>query len=380
MNEAHFDSNRYLALYPDLLEHVGSNKAFPNACTHFNRHGKYENRLGFDKRFNYTFAFGAFGSNNLGDDAIADALVDKYENLILICIKKRYRPHDLLLEQILGNKYFFQEKDHLIIGGGGIFASDESISAIHALTKLCIQSAGKYSVERVGLEYFDDTSISAVEMLKGLLQDSISFSVRTHYSQELISRLFNLEVKLELDFAFFHKPGNFATSESALRVGIVVSDYSIEKIKMYSNLFSKFMNYPNVEFYGIAHSRSFFQANNNDLITLEKIWSDFHEYSRLEKSYQVLNFSSNVRELLNNYSMLDCVISERYHGCIFSIINKKPLLINTIRNIKLNSFSKFSEWEYLLENYNEDEDFENVAFNFILKNLKLKLDNNSQTT
>lgn len=368
-----FDAARYLKIYKDIPRYYSDEE-----CEfHYQNFGKAEGRLGFILEQSYTFAIGSYGTKNIGDDAIGTSVSNIYDNVILVNgdhlkIENEFFKNNL--SDIVG------PSDSVIIGGGGIFTTMQSILYMTDLVDNLISNNIKFQVCRVGFENFH-SSLDFDVLIEKFIRFASSFSVRSQYSFDLIFYKYKFNVLLERDFVFELKPfykeyDKSKKSVEELKIGIVTSHSNDNKIIQLSDFMHKFASHrKDVKFLHIPHSRSTFDAVNNDLLQGEKIWMQYYDQKKYaDENYSNLSFTNNLEDIFNIYSDLDLVITERYHGVIFSALCDVPCVIWGV-NLKLESFiidDIYSSLNkiYFVSDQNADDLLSFLKSNFFSKVLK----------
>jgi len=362
-DESTFNGHKYLALYGDL-RNASENGKLVSAYGHYLSQGKVEGRVPFwsdDK----IYCLGAYGTNNVGDDAILHGLLKEYPTAIPIVIKKKYGDRSIPAELLLNSVNFFEKGDILIVGGGGIFTTAQSIQTIYKIVESAVNSGARILILKVGLEAFFLTN-ETVGWMKEILKSAHTFSVRSLISKQMSEKLFQLSPVIEKDFAFNIVPKTQPKSNDEFLVGISTSDFNIEMLKLYAKFIDEFSKkIPRIKFIAIPHSRSFFQWENNDVVTQNILWSTVNDYSdTICENFILKDYPTSPEELIDFYSHLDCVIAERFHACIFAIINSVPLLVNHRTNDKLAEFFRI-DYGMKVFNYLREDNFYEVMSRFI---------------
>ena len=276
------------------------------------------------------YAFGAYGTNNLGDEAIYEGLCQEIGPAIQIYVNKSSVPLSIWYADLLKGKISFDpDAEELIIGGGGLFHSKNAIIDYIRMADLAIKNHMKVSIQGVGVEGINN---SFQEDARELCKRCYFISVRSKQSQLLLESL-GFKSTVRKDFAY-----NIQSEESVMIpefenklpiIGFITGGCGDElAISKLSQIIRKFTVGEDLcNFIHIPHSKSFVNYTNNDVVTGELLWSNIDIYhANRENSFKTYRFLNNPRQLLSLYQQLDGVIGARYHSFIFSEMAGKPLL------------------------------------------------------
>jgi polysaccharide pyruvyl transferase WcaK-like protein len=284
-----------------------------------------------------TFAMGAYGTNNVGDEAIFEGLARSFPDCTPFHLGKASRSGSVFFEEALTNPNFFQEHDHLIIGGGGLLYDKRAIDVLIRMGRAVRTKNGRVDILGIGCEAAHESYYAEIRELVALADD---FSVRTTISQSLIKDITGRGARLQNDFAFAlseligHSVGS---GDSVPHIGVVTSGDYEEKIPALLRVIRTYTSGSRIaKFIHIPHSRAYFSARNNDAVVGHSIWSSIDIYHGGREDLFVLEpFSACPLKVLSRYKTLDGVISRRLHGLIFAKIVNVPHLIlngNTLKN------------------------------------------------
>lgn len=339
-----FDENWYLANNPDLAEIARKDKSF-DPLNHYINSGMKERREPKPPHGTYhnIYSYGAYGSNNVGDEAILDGVRFFYPKCKQLYL---FKPRDMnsIEYNAALEPSFFKKDDYLIIGGGGIFYGKEVLRYMLEVTKKALSAGGIVDVLRVGCEAAKEDFYEEINELYSLVR---FFSVRSSISAEIIKNITGRDVVVQKDFAFCLQ--NSLNNKPKVKniiphIGIVLGSIDPTSLEYFGSVISKYLidtNFQKAKFYFLPHSRSFFDMNNNDCATFERLWTSLryaHQYSNAP--IEIVPFTSNPLNMLEFYSNLDGIITDRYHGLIFSKICNLPTIALGSNSIKTNSFIK----------------------------------------
>lgn len=287
------------------------------------------------------YAFGAYGTNNIGDEAIFEGLRKEYIGAIQIYVNKPSRWVTDWADPESGPVWYadfitgvrkFNKEDTLIIGGGGLLHSIQAVNDYYIMARLVKEAGGKVLIEGIGAEGLQP---AYKHIVKSLLALASHISVRTTTSKALLRPLTNNKIDIRKDFAYsicsnpVTSPGPLETQRY---IGIIVG--GAEDLHAYdelSNLLSKYTAGPeHYNFLLVPHSISYTSPMNNDLLIFQYLWSNCSIYhAKREDRIYILDYQPhNPKEALNLYKelMLGC-IGWRYHSLIFSEMVNIPMLL-----------------------------------------------------
>jgi polysaccharide pyruvyl transferase WcaK-like protein len=287
------------------------------------------------------YAFGAYGTNNIGDEAIFMGLKSEYPNAIQLYVNKpsSWITGWVLPEQapvwyadfLTGIRKFTQE-DTLIIGGGGLLHSYQAVKDYCTMAQLVVHAGGKVLIEGIGAEGLQSGFADIVRELLALAEH---ISVRTTTSKTILQPLTNKKIDVRKDFAYSmalphsSPPGPLSTQKY---IGIVVG--GADDLHVYDELSQLLAKYTvgteHYNFLLLPHSISYTNPMNNDLLIFQYLWSncDIYHAKREERIY-ILDYAPRYpEETLNLYKelMIGC-IGWRYHSLIFSEMANVPMLL-----------------------------------------------------
>lgn len=282
-----------------------------------------------------TYAFGGFGANNVGDEAIFEGLQAVYPGAIEIYINKSYRSGSIWYGDIFHGQEQFEPGSHLIIGGGGILHCRGAVEDYLKMAKIAKAAGCRVTIERVGLEGLQP---EYEDVTKELLAEAESISVRTPMSCR-IARSLGFFATVVRDFAY-EGPYESALNNKQLlddvTIGVSLSCVPEHVLEQEAARIQTILKVANVLF--IPHSRAFVSHRNNDIVTGHQLWSLADTWRNTAGTqFQVLPDIMSPAETIAVYRCLDGIYSSRYHGCIFAHMTGRPL-IGKIHSLKGRAF------------------------------------------
>ncbi|QLH38464.1 MAG: polysaccharide pyruvyl transferase family protein [Defluviicoccus sp.] len=291
------------------------------------------------------FAYGAFGSNNVGDEAILEGIRKIYPECIQIYHNKVRNGIGYLPGQLLDGRISFKENDYLIIGGGGLLYDRTTVIIMTNLAKKARAAGATVDILRLGCEAAAPEYEKEIADLFRLARRA---SVRSTASQRIMNRIMAETFSVEFDFAFNldndveAMPRRKRKQHEILTIGIVTASIDKQELNIFSDLIHQRINRScanPVRFIHIPHSRSYFNPSNNDCVTGHMLWSLSRTHNAINDDMLIIEpFDGEPRSVLSKYKQLDGVISSRYHGLIFGKLAKIPTLAIGSTQIKIASF------------------------------------------
>jgi polysaccharide pyruvyl transferase WcaK-like protein len=340
-----FDEGWYIWRYPDV-KHAIDRKEIPSARMHYVLHGYKEGRAPVASHpTGRVFAYGSFGSNNVGDEAILEGLKRIYPACIQIYHNKPRSGVGYLPSDILERKVSFRPDDYLIIGGGGLLYDRSTVVLMTRLAKAAQEAGAAVDILRVGCEA---AGPDYEKEICELFAYARRITVRSTVSQEIMERISKNRYGVEFDFAF-----NLSKEVDAIprirrsnarfaTIGIVTASVARAELDLLADfVFSHIRNgaIAPARFVHIPHSRSYFDVSNNDCITGHQLWSLSRTHNSMDADMLAIRaFDGDPLSVLSYYTQLDGVISARYHGLIFGKLAKVPTLAIGASQIKIRSY------------------------------------------
>ena len=337
-----FDENWYLSTYPDVRDAIRLGQ-ISSARIHYMRYGRQESRFplpaGDAKR---VIAYGSFGSNNVGDEAILEGIKRFYPDCIQIYHNRPRAGEGYLPSQLIGHRPFFNEGDYLILGGGGLLYDRGTVSLMADLARAALAANATVDILRIGCEAAQPEYSKEIIDLFSMAR---RITLRSTISREIMFNLTGELYPVEYDFAF-----NLADEAKRLpraptdmlTIGVVTASSSpadlialAAVIRQHTRANAK----RPVRFVHIPHSRSYFEVGNNDCVTGQALWTMCFMHQAADESlFQAWDYDSEPLSVLAKYKRLDGVMSSRYHGLIFGQLAGTPTLAIGGDLIKLRSY------------------------------------------
>ena len=295
------------------------------------------------------YAMGGFGCGNLGDEAIFQAMRLEFPELIPIYVNKPYgmvdydRPRYWEGEDSAPYIWYADLIDYgfpadaeggeLILGGGGIFHSKQTVEDLLAVSEQAKKRGMRISVRRVGADYL---SPDFEEETKKVLGNAYFISARSSFSVEIVKRL-GFNCTFERDYAynltdwFFKEEVDFPKfEENRPLIGVVTAGNdnmaTMNRI-LRALMIREWQEFPMCNILHIPHSRHYTDWVTNDVIGGEVLWSGVNIYhGKRWVRYKQLPFPETVEKLMNAYTKVDGIIGMRYHSFIFSEMLNVPML------------------------------------------------------
>lgn len=322
------------------------------------------------------YAFGAYGTNNLGDDAIFLGLQKTYPNdrVIQVYVNRPSVMDSIFYDDIRAET--FTKKDTLIIGGGGLLHCKHAVDDYLRIAKMATTSGAKVLIRKIGTEGLRPDFAAETKELFSL---ATSASVRSKKSLEYLeyNGISSKKVTVEKDFAYelSGKGRTFKDIRSEFQhqdwplIGLVTAGNK-EGVEAISYVVSELiLAEVGCNIIHIPHCRSYVNQYNDDLITGEQIWTSIGVYhaNKLWR-YKTSSMPQDPYELFDRYAQVDGIIGYRYHSFIYSHIMKKPLLGIVHGDKPLAFFDETKYGSFVFANRSKEELLEQCKL--FVKNIK----------
>lgn len=329
--EFEFDEYAYLYRNADVRNSVLEGQ-FVSGRQHFEIYGKSEKRptCAAMEPGPRVFIAGAYGTRNVGDEAIFDGARCLYRNAIQLYINAPRELPAVEMYSMLRGVNKFRSIDTLIIGGGGLLYDARSIGVLADLAARAREAGAAVRIERIGCEAARPEYHSVIA---DLLHRADSVSVRSTISQQILRDICGLDATLEEDFALELKsklPGRRARKGEVLRIGVVTGGDHMEDIGPLVQLIRDFSSDRSslpVRFIHIPHSASFIGFRNNDEIVGAKISAEIGVFLEGRRhGFTRIPYKEEPIDVLKEYAGLDALITRRFHGLVFAHMMNIPVL------------------------------------------------------
>ena len=299
------------------------------------------------------YAFGAYGTGNLGDDAIFQGLVNNVspEEVIQVYVNVPSYPKNLDYDDMLRDKnLLINPNDILIIGGGGLFYNKLNLINMNRLADIALKYRMKIQIRGLGCE---GNAQNEKSLIQSLCSKASLIEVRSKESKRILEGYNIDKVILKKDFAYDLKPD----IESAKKIFPEFNpNYPIVGISTGGNqddidklsYIVRYLTFRGVNILHIPHCRHYTDRYGNDVITGEILWSNIAIWcgERLN-NFKLLPYVKKPEILLGVYHLVDAVIGMRYHSFIFSEIAHKPIFGLTSGSKSTNYFIEHPGKSYL---------------------------------
>lgn len=337
-----FDEAWYRAAYPDVDLACREGRV-ASLSQHYLEFGTREGRLPVPPQPDNAriFAYGSFGSNNVGDEAILEGIRCLYPRCVQFYSNRPRNGAGDHAQTAIKTPGYFRPGDYLIIGGGGLLYDRPTVTLMADLARAARLAGATVDVLRLGCEA---AQAGYVAEIKRLLSHARHVTVRSSLSRALMQRLTGRILPVEADFAFLLRPEVLAYPRQLREVptiGLVTATSSLAEIRALAAIVRVHAGKPEeaLRFVHIPHSRSYFNLENNDRITGEEIWTSAHmHHAADDTAFEPLPYEGDPRRLLAFYKTLDGVVSARYHGLVFAALAEVPALALGSHLLKLQGF------------------------------------------
>ncbi|PYF07466.1 polysaccharide pyruvyl transferase WcaK-like protein [Rhodobacter viridis] len=338
-----FDAKWYAETYPDVARAVRSG-GVRSLVSHYLDHGSREGRLPFppEPQNDRVFVYGSFGSNNVGDEAILEGVRTLFPACHQFYLNKKRNGNGSFPHRALENPDFFRPNDLLILGGGGLLYDRPTVQLMLDLARAARARGAEVDIQRLGCEA---ASPDYHDVIRDLFALARFATVRSTISQRIIHDITGRLCPVEMDFAFNLQrqvPSIPRLVQEDLTIGIVTAsmgEADRASVTAFLRHETRHRTPDGLRFVHIPHSRSYFNAMNNDCILGEQLWCGAHMQSAwAEDAFALWPFQQDPSGALAQYRKLDGVISFRYHSMIFARLCNLPTLAVGAELPKIASF------------------------------------------
>lgn len=275
-----------------------------------------------------TYLYGAYGTGNLGDDALLKSALECYgkQDTYAICYRKPMleAPVDWIEHfEFVGNpNKYLKRGDRLIFAGGGLFWAFSHADVMANLATYASRLGCLILVDRIGTQGVNCN----IEAARALFELCEEISVRDQASARILKDLQITDraiVKNDLVLYLKDIPIPKSSLVDVTKIGInhSVSPFFFDPkhrdktLHIYSRILDLV---PEVQFYYIPHTRHFNVMCENDIITGEYFWKASN--GRIES----LPYPKSVEEWLKQYNELSGVMGWRFHMQVIATLLGKP--------------------------------------------------------
>lgn len=292
-----------------------------------------------------TYLYGAYGTGNLGDDALLKSALEEYgeTDSVVVSYGKPFLEKPVTwvehFQFIKQPECFMNRGDRLIFAGGGLFWAASHTEDMANTAEVAKKLGCEVRIDRIGAQGVH-SNISAAKRLFDLCD---YVSVRDKESVEILISLGITDKAIaKNDFVFTLKdfPRTPYFTDGKIRIGINHSAtpfYSDESHRTRTlTIYNKIVNnFPDIEFCYIPHTRHFNVMCQNDIINGEYFWKV------TQGRIVSLPFPASVEQLLMYYASMSAVIGWRYHLLVIGQLYNLPCaFLGQLGGHKYGAFSK----------------------------------------
>jgi polysaccharide pyruvyl transferase WcaK-like protein len=341
-HDINFDADWYQETYDDVGKAYRAGR-IASLQQHYLEHGAAEGRLPIppEPENDRVFAYGSFGSNNVGDEAILEGILRLYPKCRQFYSNKLRTGRGEFAQTAIKTQGYFRPGDYLIIGGGGLLYDRPTVSLMADLAQTAKRAGAIVDILRLGCEAAQNSYASEI---RRLVSQARRVTVRSSESREIMQRMLGRDFPVEFDFAFLLRPETLALPRllnDETTIGIVTASTSLADIQAIAGVIKTHTKKASrrLRFVHIPHSRSYFNLENNDRITAEEIWTSAEMHHAWdETAFEPLAYDGDQLRVLKRYKSLDGIVSSRYHGLVFAKLTETPALALGSNLIKLQGF------------------------------------------
>jgi len=299
------------------------------------------------------YAFGAYGTGNLGDEAIFQGLMNEVspEEVIQIYVNVPTYPKNLNYDDMLKHRnLLLKPGDTFIIGGGGLFYNKENLINMNNLANTAIRHGMKFQIRGLGCE---GDARNEKALIQKLCSKASLIEVRSKESKRILEDYNIDKVILTKDFAYNLKPDTeaakkifpaFKSNYPTLGLSTGGNRDDIDKL----SYIIRYLTFRKVNILHLPHCRHYTDRYCNDVATGEMLWSNIAVWcGERINTFKLLPYAEKPETLLGAYHLVDGVLGMRYHSFIFSEVANKPIFGLTSGSKATNYFIEHPDKPYL---------------------------------
>jgi len=318
---------------------------------------------------------GAFGTGNLGDDLMLQAILKEEPDANVIAYGPPCLPHDVhyipTSEFMARSDRFLSMATSLDFGGGNLFWSSENLSDMLVLTLQAKLVGLPVRLRRIGLQGFERNERYS-RMLLGLVD---SVTVRDTGSLHIARQLGRDDCECVRDYAFEllgTDEGSHATRKTPRKVGINFSDTAFmsddpqhsDFIRHISGIFSELARHFNgvLEFVYIPFSNHRFHPIESDLRAGAILW---------DASDGLIRYSEGIYttdDLIEEVKSVDVLLGKRFHMQVLGHGLGKAVIPMVFNNLEISKFAAMARDYHV-----EPIPYAGVSQGFIIAQIKRRL-------
>jgi len=274
-----------------------------------------------------TILIGGFGAGNLGDDLILASMLDIDADATVVAygqplIERR-------IEYIAFDTFFRNAQailgahDRVILGGGGIFWSQEHIYELLVIALIAKGLGKRVELRRVGLHGFH----YAMEASRHLLRIADAVTFREHDSLDLAHHLLDCPTAtFEQDYACARLSPTPPPRNARLRVGINIASTSFIDDPSFSNHLQQIYAHlahryhGTADFHYIPFCSHMSSHNQNDFAKADLL------FAASEGRIKCRSVATTVERLITECATMDLFLGERFHMHTIAHILGRPII------------------------------------------------------
>lgn len=287
------------------------------------------------------YAVGAYGTHNLGDDAILEGIrIREGSDVVAVADSPLRNQRYLLWSEVMSTSWRFASTDRLIVGGGGIFHSETHIHNMRELAAK-FQEAGGFEIRAVGLENLAEPALgnnnAVLADLEWLITNARRVTTRTTWSLTWLSENSGIQAEYEPDFAV--ELANELEGLPLLRTGCPQVGLVLTGTTLGDELFDVARRLtdlvpPEWRILIMPHARQLHNPANDDVLSGEILRAILVDRGR---DVAVAPWCLSPRQILWFYRSSDLILTQRLHGAYFAQIVGVPCAVWGV-NLKLTSY------------------------------------------